>query len=162
MADSNSTLEVFVREWRQNQGYLESALTGLTAEQLQLRAGPNQLAVGQLTQHIIAVRAYWFHGLLGEGNEEIGTYANWDDADAPTRSVKELLAGLEITWQLMAEAITRWKKADLEQTFAYEAANGIVQRSRNWVIWHVLEQNLHHVGEITTTLGTFGLPAPDL
>jgi uncharacterized damage-inducible protein DinB len=162
MVENKTTVEVFVGEWRRNQGYLEAALTDLSAEQLQLRAGPDQLSVGQLAQHIIAVRVYWFHGLLGEGGEEIAGYAAWDDPDAPARSSAELLQGLNVSWQLIAGAMEGWSTIDLQQTFEYETAEGVVHRSRNWVIWHVLEQNLHHVGEITAALLIYGLPAPDL
>ena len=34
--------------------------------------------------------------------------------------------------------------------------------SRQWVIWHVIEHDLHHGGEVSLMLGTHGLAAPDL
>jgi uncharacterized damage-inducible protein DinB len=141
---------------------LQVALAPLTAGQLQLRAAPHLLSVGQLAQHIIAVRVYWFNGLLGEGDDAIADYALWDGPEAPPRTAAELVDGLDLTWQLMAGALARWSPADRQQTFTYESDGNTTQLSRSWVIWHVLEQNLHHVGEITVTLGMHGLPAPDL
>jgi hypothetical protein len=34
--------------------------------------------------------------------------------------------------------------------------------SRRWVIWHLLEYDLHHDGELLLTLGMHGLPTPDI
>jgi hypothetical protein len=33
---------------------------------------------------------------------------------------------------------------------------------RGWVVWHVLEHDLHHGGEISQILGTNGLAGLDL
>ncbi|MCI0396500.1 MAG: DinB family protein [Chloroflexi bacterium] len=162
MAEDRTTLEIFYGEWRKNQDNLKAALAPLTPEQLRLRPAADLLSVGQLAQHIVAVRVYWFHGLLGEGGPDVADYALWDEPDAPPRTAAELLAGLDASWQLMARALARWTPADRQQTFPYERDGNIEQLSRSWVIWHVLEQNLHHVGEITVTLRTYNLPAPDL
>ena len=35
-------------------------------------------------------------------------------------------------------------------------------RSRQWIIWHVLEHDIHHGSEISTILGVHGLPAVEL
>jgi uncharacterized damage-inducible protein DinB len=34
--------------------------------------------------------------------------------------------------------------------------------SRSWVIYHVMEHDLHHGGELSLTLGIHGLPSPNL
>jgi uncharacterized damage-inducible protein DinB len=34
--------------------------------------------------------------------------------------------------------------------------------TRQWVIWHLMEHELHHGGEISLILGTHGLPALNL
>ena len=34
--------------------------------------------------------------------------------------------------------------------------------SRQWIIWHLIEHELHHGGELSLTLGVHGLAAPDL
>jgi uncharacterized damage-inducible protein DinB len=89
-------------------------------------------------------------------------YALWDEPGAPARTAAELLEGLDNSWRLMTEAVNRWRAADLEQTFPHERDGRTFQRSRTWVIWHVLEQNLHHNGELTVTLNKYGLPGLDL
>jgi uncharacterized damage-inducible protein DinB len=134
----------------------------LTSEQLQLRAAPHLLSVGQLAQHIVAVGVFWFNGLLGEGGADVADYALWDELDAPARTAAELVDGLDTNWQLMAEALARWTPADMQKTFPYESNGNTAQLSRSWVVWQVLEQNLHHGGELTITLNMHGLQALDL
>jgi uncharacterized damage-inducible protein DinB len=34
--------------------------------------------------------------------------------------------------------------------------------SLQWIIWHVLEHDIHHGSEISTTLGVHGLPVVEL
>jgi uncharacterized damage-inducible protein DinB len=162
MSEDRPVLELFLEEWRKYEAGLAAALALLSREKLALRAAPHLLSVGELAQHIIAVRAYWFHGLLGEGDEAVGAYAAWDETGAQPRDAAELGRGLEASWTLMAEALARWTPAELRQTFASERDGRPVHLSRAWVVWHVLEQNLHHGGELTATLNQFGLAAPDL
>jgi uncharacterized damage-inducible protein DinB len=162
MAEDSSMPELFLGEWRKYEAGLAAALAPLSREQLALRAAPHLLSIGELAQHIVAVRAYWFHGLLGEGDEAVAAYAIWDEPGAPARDAAELRHGLEASWTLMAEALTRWTPAELRQTFASERDGRAIQLSRAWVVWHVLEQNLHHGGELTVTLNQYGIAAPDL
>jgi uncharacterized damage-inducible protein DinB len=87
----------------------------------------------------------------------------WDDDGQPERSAAELVAALEATWALMTDCFARWTPDDLTQTFLRKRADGTtIDRSRNWVIWHVLEHDLHHGGEVSLWLGINGLAAPDL
>lgn len=47
---------------------------------------------------------------------------------------------------------------DMERLF------GVVRpaRSRQWIIWGVLEHDIHHGSEISTTLGVHGLPVVEM
>jgi uncharacterized damage-inducible protein DinB len=35
-------------------------------------------------------------------------------------------------------------------------------RTFQWVIWHVLEHDMHHGGELAQTLGMHQIPVPEL
>ncbi|HEV2235440.1 MAG TPA: DinB family protein [Ktedonobacterales bacterium] len=105
----------------------------------------------------------------------------------PQHPAAELVAGLERTWQLIERTLARLTPADLEQTFPpfddaervrhaqrvepalqpyarmwleAERLDGSVRptRSRQWIIWSVLQHDIHHGSEIATTLGIHGLP----
>ena len=161
MAEENFTLTTFYGSWKEYQDHIRGAVAPLTAEQLALRAAPGLRSVGENAAHIIGCRAGWFTHVLGEdGGAEVKEMANWDVPGAPAcTSAAELVQGLDRTWQLMADCVARWSPDDMRQTFPDDWDGKIVQLSRAWVLWHVLEHDLHHGGEISLTLGMHGVKA---
>ncbi len=159
MAEANFTLTTFYTSWNEYQDHIIRSITPLTAEQLALRAAPDLRSVGENVAHIIGCRAGWFTQVLGEDDAGVKATTTWDEPGAPTRTAAELVEGLDRTWRLMAECLARWSPADMHQTFTGPWDDKIVELSRAWVIWHVLEHDLHHGGEVSLTLGMYGLPA---
>jgi uncharacterized damage-inducible protein DinB len=160
MADEGFTLTTFYHLWHEYQGHIREAVAPLTAEQLELRAAPDLRSVGENAAHIIGCRAGWFTHFLGEeASAEVKATTSWDELGAPTRTAAELARGLDLTWQLMADCVARWSPADMQQTFPDDWEGKIVHLSRAWVVWHVLEHDLHHGGEISLTLGMHGIQA---
>ena len=163
MADDHATLATFADAWEAYQDRLTSALAPLTAGQLTLRAAPDLRSVGELALHIVGCRMYWFIEFLGEdGGAEAKIFASWNKAalqapgmGSPMPSAAELAKGLDHTWHIMADCLDRWSPADLQLTFPDEP----VEVSRAWVVWHVLEHDLHHGGELSLTLGMHGIRA---
>lgn len=147
--------------WPTYQGKLVSAVVPLTAAQLDLRLGPNLRTVRTQIAHIIAARAYWYHLVMQEGPAEIAPVAGWDDEGQPAWTASELVSGLERTWAIIAGGLARYTVADLAQTFP-RPRNPSQARARQWIVWHVLEHDLHHGGELSFVLGANGLPAIDL
>jgi uncharacterized damage-inducible protein DinB len=111
---------------------------------------------------MIGARARWFYQLMGEGGDEFAALSTWDRQGMPTRTAPELIHGLETTWQGMQAAIAGWTPADWQQTYPGEERDEPATITRQWVIWHLMEHDLHHGGEISLTLGMHGLTAPDL
>ena len=160
MADDNATLTTFYTAWKTYQDQIKETIAPLTAEQLALRAAPRLRSIGENAAHIIGCRAGWFTFVLGENaDEEVKATTDWDQPEAPARSAAELVRGLERTWQLMSGCLARWTPDDMQQTFPDDWDGVQVQLSRAWVVWHVLEHDLHHGGEISLTMGMHGLEA---
>jgi uncharacterized damage-inducible protein DinB len=164
MTDDNFTLTTFYTSWKAYQDHLKAALAPLTAEQLALRAAPGLRSIGENALHIIGCRAYWFTGFLGEDcGEEMKVYVGWNEValalGAPVPTAAELAQGLDRTWQFMADCLARWSPVDMHQTFPDDWDSTPVELSRAWVVWHVLEHDLHHGGEISLTLGMNGIDA---
>ncbi len=177
MADDNFTLTTFFTSWKAYQDHIVAALAPLTTEQLALRATPGLRSIGEIALHIIGCRTFWFTGFLGEDSgEEMRAYARWNKAalgapyaswdevalaleaqQAPTAA--ELAQGIDRTWQFMADCLARWSSADMQQTFPDDEDGTPVELSRAWVVWHVLEHDLHHGGELSLTLGMHGIQA---
>jgi uncharacterized damage-inducible protein DinB len=111
---------------------------------------------------MIGARARWFHQLMGEGGDEFAALSAWDRPGQPARDAAELLHGLDATWTGMEGAITGWTPAEWARVFPSEPPYEDVIYTRHWVIWHLIEHDLHHGGEISIILGMHGLTAPDL
>jgi uncharacterized damage-inducible protein DinB len=167
------TLTTFTASWKTYQNHLAAAVAQLSAEQLGLRATSGLRSVGENALHIVGCRMFWFTEALGEdGGEELKPYARWNRValeapyasasayaqalEAPIPTGAELALGLNRTWRLMEDCLARWSPDDMRQTFGSEEDG---EASRAWMVWHVLEHDLHHGGEISLTLGMHGIDA---
>lgn len=157
-----STLDVIYENWRSYQEKLRDAIAPLTNEQLTLQPAPHMWPLGQIVQHIIAVREGWFCATLQDDDESLAAYMSWGRRDSPARSAAELARGLNDTWAFIDARLQRWTPDDCAQTFPDEWDGQVSEVSRSWVIYHVMEHDLHHGGEISLILGMNGLPTPDL
>ncbi|HEY0070226.1 MAG TPA: DinB family protein [Chloroflexia bacterium] len=160
MPEERTTPQVFYDGWKEYMDTVTAALVPLTDEQLSLRAAPTERSVGEMAQHVVAARVHWFHGFMGEGGEEIAHYSTWDEPDAPTLGADEIVRALDATWQFMADRLSRWTPEDMQHTFPQEWRGEHYELARSWVVWHILEHDLIHGGEISLTLGMHGLQAP--
>jgi uncharacterized damage-inducible protein DinB len=159
MTDDHELVLSIYEGWRTYEGLLTKALSLLDLDQLALRTAPNLRSVGEIAAHIVGARARWFYLIMGEGGNEFKAMGKWDRQGAKARSATDLVSGLEATWKGMQDAIARWTDEDWQQTWAGEDASEPQVITRQWVIWHLIEHDLHHGGEISITLGTHGVPA---
>jgi len=149
--------------WDIYQQHLVTAIAPLSPEQLTLRAAPQVRSLGEQVAHIIAVRARWLSLDLHEGGTELDSLTGWDGWSAqpggdapPVRNAAELVSGLETTWQVLQEALHRWTVADLGEIFP-PTFPGEDSFTRQFVLWHLIEHDLHHGGELSFVLGIHGL-----
>lgn len=80
----------------------------------------------------------------------------------PVRKANELVEGLESTWRLMQAAIARWTPEQWAQEYPAEEPGDPAVMTRAWILWHLIEHDLHHGGEVSLTLGRHGYAAPDI
>jgi uncharacterized damage-inducible protein DinB len=163
MSQAPTFVDTIQEGWAVYQGHLVKAVMPLTPEQLVLRATPQHWTLGVLACHIAAARAYWLKRVMGEGDDAQEGISRWDDDGQPARSAGELVGALEDTWELMQDRMRRWTPAELaEEKFprTYEGRQHML--TRQWILWHLLEHDLHHGGELSLMLGMHGLAALDL
>ena len=163
MTDNISpTLTTLYEGWALYQSNLTNTLAPLTDEQLMLRAAADLRPIWALAAHVISARVWWFHEFLDEGDPALGPLVTWDNDGQPARSATELATALDQTWHLVHDCLQRWSAADLAETVRREVHGKERIFSRQWVVWHVLEHDLHHGGEISFSLGMHGLTGLDL
>jgi len=165
MAEQDFALSTFYNSWKEYQEHIRNAVAPLTDDQLALRAAPGLRSIGENAFHIIGCRMFWFTEVLGEDvGAALKPYADWNEAaltpGAHIPSAATLAQAFDDTWGFMAERLARWSPEDMRYTISDEGDGGEpVEISRAWVVWHVLEHDLHHGGEISLTCGVHGIAA---
>ncbi len=162
MADASIPLIRVYDGWPNYQQQIIEAIAPLTDEQLALRAAPHLRTIEEIATHMIRVRVSWFHEVLKVGGEDFTEFGEWDRPTMPVRSAAELVRGLEGTWRTLDDTLSRWDTTMLGDVFRGSHGDEEYELTRRWVIWHVVEHDLHHGGEISLTLGVHGLQAPDI
>jgi uncharacterized damage-inducible protein DinB len=175
MPSGAPVLEPFYEGWAQHQRVLLAAIGDLGPEQLALRPAPHEWAIWQIAGHMAGSRAYWFHDVLGEGDPATRAMfrvesttvpglsledAGWEDDENHPRGAAEIVDAFERTWTMVDDCLRRWTPDDLAVGFTRRGWDGT--SSRQWVIWHLIEHELHHGGAISLILGSNGLPVLDM
>ena len=168
-------LQTISTGWANHQRLLLAALGDLEPEQVALRPAPHEWAIWQIAAHMAGTRAFWFHDVLGEGDDAVRemfrvesttvpdlplAHAGWEDDQTRPRDASEIVDALERTWSMIDGCLQRWTPDDLEVGFTREGRDRTY--TRVWVIWHLIEHEIHHGGAISLILGSNGLPALDI
>ena len=167
MTEQTFPLTTFYAGWAGFQHNLVKVIAPLSPEQLALPTAPHHWSVGMVVQHILANRVWWFQLWMGEGKPDLAPIASWgwEQEEQPVGSAAELVVKLEATWQMIAEALARWTPANLGDVISAPPSLSEEERetfsdiTRQWIIWHVLEHEILHGGELSLALGTYGLKA---
>jgi len=164
LSTSSLPLSAVYAGWDAFQTDLLAAVSPLSPEQWALPVAPTHWPIDRLVEHIVADRAWWFYGWMGEEGPGVAEIARWEEDGQPTRSPAELIAGLEATWELVKGTLARRTVADL--AYAFDPPANMPederqfwgQRTRQWILWHVLRHDIHHGGELALGMGGYDLP----
>jgi uncharacterized damage-inducible protein DinB len=159
MTDGNSPLTPYYLGWDTYNDYLVEAVGNLTDEQLLLTNSPSQRPVWSLAVHITGTRVHWLIRGAGEAHAPSAPLLDWDEDGEPVFTAAQIADGLRTSWDFVETVLDRWTTDTLDQTLT--TTWGYVC-TRQWIIWHLIEHDLHHGGELFYTLGAHGLPTPDL
>jgi uncharacterized damage-inducible protein DinB len=155
MPETPMTIAPFYKGWDDYQQRLVQAVAPLTLEQLAQGVARELRPIGMLIAHIIVVRAGWLHFNLLERDERLLEFIEWNEWEYETRPASELVRGLEVTWAVIEAGLNRWTVADLDDVIwdTNEAGEPVIALMRQWVIWHLIEHDMHHGGELSYSLG---------
>ena len=175
MTAEPSVLLTFYAGWADHQRLVLEAIADLQPEQLALRSADDGWAIWQIAGHMAGSRAFWFHDVLGEGDDAVRDMfrverttvpdlaladAGWEDDGTHPRTAAQLADAFQRTWAMIDVCLRRWTPDDLTVGFLRDGYDG--PSTRAWVIWHLIEHEGHHGGEISLILGSHGLPGIDL
>lgn len=148
-----NALETF-SHWRVVRRGLLAALDQLADEQLDFVPREGLRSLGTVARHVAEAEEGWFrHVVTGE----LATWPEIKDEHYPTvASIKELLTSVHERTESYLATINL---AEIERIIHPPWNEDIPLR---WIVWHVLEHEIHHRGEIFLMLGLLGLEAPDI
>jgi uncharacterized damage-inducible protein DinB len=162
MIPDGQMIPIFFKGWKVYQDRLVAAIAPLTAGQLSMRTIPRLRSVDEIARHIIGARARWFYLGFEVGGDAFKDFGTWDRRDAPPRNADELVQAITATWEGMHKAIDEWTPEEWAQTWPGEDESEPEVVTPHWIIWHLIEHELYHGGEISITLGAHGIQGVEL
>jgi uncharacterized damage-inducible protein DinB len=144
------------------QSLLIDALARLKANQLALQAAPHLCSIEAIATHMIGARRRWFASPLGDGDKHLASLSRWDHRGGPVRSAEEIVQGLRYSLDYIRNTIIGWSPSDWQETIPGEDSHKPQVITRPWILWHLIEHDLHHGGEISLTMGIHKMKAPYL
>ena len=152
MTKSQIAAERALEVWQHMQDELVRVVGLLSDEQMNMRIAPNVRTLGEQAEHIVRGRALWAHRVVDDPSLE--TWMNWDEPDDPTRSVAEVVAGLQHTWRI-------WRACIEPSTRDDPAPVSEQEKEGLRIVWGMIDHDLCHAGELALMLGMLGLETPD-
>lgn len=140
--------------WRIIRQGLIEALDLLDDEQLTFVPREGLWSLGTVAVHIAEAEEGWFRYVVTGELDVWPDFAPEDYATVP--ALKALLADVHDRTVAYLEGMD-----DVDLDRVVDAPWG-AQFPLRWVVWHVLEHEAHHRGEIYLMLGLMGMAAPDV
>jgi uncharacterized damage-inducible protein DinB len=163
MIGESPSLMVVYNGWDGYQLSLVRAVAPRSPEQLRWHPPTHLRSAGEIVRHICAGRVEWFQRTFGsEATTAASRVAAWRPEEQIEHDADELVHGLKDSWQMIADALSRWSVADLAQTFPLSYRGQLYALPRQWILWRIMAHDLHHGGELAVTLGLQGITLPEL
>ncbi|MGD8904758.1 MAG: DinB family protein [Anaerolineae bacterium] len=140
--------------WKEVRQGLYAALDLLTDEQLAFVPREGLWSLRTVALHIATAEEGWFRYVV---TGELDEWPEVDESDYPTvASIKALLTQVHDRTRAYLGTLDIMDLDRLITTFWGAKV------SLHWIIWHVLEHEISHRGEIYLMLGLMGMEAPDV
>jgi uncharacterized damage-inducible protein DinB len=171
------TIESFYGDWRLYNDLIVEALRGMSADELALRAAPEEDVPANLDSsmswpiwaiagHTASTRVYWFCNFLGLPGWETtpfwGVEDGWEDHLDQPRSSEELVAAWTTTWAIVEGVLRTWTPEMLDEPMSPEGEKAAAHLTRRSLIHRMMFHEAFHAGEIAVIQGIHGRPQIDL
>jgi uncharacterized damage-inducible protein DinB len=140
--------------WEQVRADLVTTIQQFSEAELRWAPFEGAWPAGQVMLHIADCEDNWLHGVV---RGEFKPWITYPLAEYPTReAILGVLARAHQRTKPFLEGLT---DRDLEQVYAIPDG---AQFSLYWILWHVLEHEIHHRGELSLILGLLGREGLDV
>lgn len=144
--------EVF-SHWEEARGYLLQALDRFSDEELKFTPYPGAWSAGEVACHIAETEEGWTHGGMQRVWQQVPAYYV---QDYPT------VAALKTLLTQVHERTLEYMHAEPAESLDQRIALSEGETTVRWILWHVIEHEIHHRGEIFLMLGMLGKQGPEL
>lgn len=144
------------KRWNGIRSGLLEGLDLLSDQQLDFRPREGLWSLRETAIHVASAEEGWFHY---EVTRELPGWeaADFQAGDYPTREqIKQLLV------EVHARVVARFAECSDEELSQPLQLSWGGSMTLEDVIWHVIEHEIHHRGEIYLMLGLLGMEAPDV
>ena len=140
--------------WKQVRQDLLTTIDKFSQDELTYAPFRGSWPVGQIMLHIPECEDFWLHSLV------TGQFKPPVEYLLQQYPTKEAICGvLQATRQRTVALLDRLSEADLNQTYRTSHEETFTLA---WIIWHVLEHEIHHRGELSLALGLLGREGLDV
>ena len=173
VADSSSLAKVF-EGWEGYQASLVRSVAPLTAKQLAWRQSDRVRTLGEFAWHIAFARIDWFKFMGAPGSAEaINRITRWEtdddgnqwiaqDTESIVEDAGELVHWLDVSWLIIEKTLGIWSVSDLGVTYGHTWNGETYMNSRQWAIWRIMANDIHHGGQIARILAEQDIEAFEL
>jgi uncharacterized damage-inducible protein DinB len=140
--------------WEQVRADLLATIDMFNEDELTFTPFKGSWPVGQIMLHIADCEDNWLFGVV---QHQVEPWVFYELADYPTRIA--IQAALNQAHLRTLAFLDSLDEADLDKKF--ETPDGHPYRL-GWIIWHVLEHEIHHRGELSLALGLLGREGLDV
>ncbi len=142
------------KHWDQVRADLLVTIDKFSQEELIFVPFKGSWSVGQIMLHIADCENYWLHFVV---RQEIDPWTYFELADHPTsEAIKKVLESVRKKTIPFLDSLD---ERDLDKL--YQTPEGEPYTLR-WIIWHVVEHEIHHRGELSLVLGLLGRDGLDV
>jgi uncharacterized damage-inducible protein DinB len=141
--------------WKQVRTGLMETIDRFDEDQLGYVPFAGSWSVGEIMLHVADAEDGWFRHVVSRELEEWPvhyTVENYPDRTAIKRALEEVHRNTEAYLESLSES-------DLEKVVETPWGQALPLR---WIVWHVLEHEVHHRGELSLILGLLGKEGLDV
>jgi len=140
--------------WNQVRADLLSTIDMFKEDELMFVPFTGSWSVGKIMLHIADCENYWLHFVV---RHEIEEWSYYDLVNHPTTpAIKEVLESVRNKTMPFLDSLD---ESDLDEVYKTPEGEAFTLR---WIIWHVLEHEVHHRGELSLVLGLLGRQGLDV
>ncbi len=152
--------------WDDNRALLAELVQPLREEELEFRPAPGFDPLGEVLRHIITTEESWWHGGIHGVPFDQWRPAEWDRRTGEEKAayrrqrfptVASILDGLRVAH---APVVQFLKELDAWALCERRRSTWGEENSLRWMLWHLVEHDQHHRGQVYTRLRMLGYQPP--